>query len=238
MSKLSKNWITEKHIDFEYKKYVLLAYLQEVEKHFELSRLYPSLAEVIEHYRAAKAILENRDMISDAFPKRIKGLSADEIRLKYEAVLKDDALMEEITSILEYSIPRFKETAEEGKKIYEFVEEHMNLFPVGLIPLDNMEGYLFLKGGNSPRAHVYEYKVTLFEQPDEKYRAIHTTFLTDFNLGLATTFETIKTRLIREKREKPNPAAFAVESEMDFPLTETFLPIAKRMLVRHIAGRL
>ena len=34
MQFLDKNWITENHIDFEYKKYVLLAYLQHVSEHF------------------------------------------------------------------------------------------------------------------------------------------------------------------------------------------------------------
>ena len=48
MPKLSKDWITEKHIDFEYKKYVLLAYLQEVEKHFEMTSLYPAATYRIE----------------------------------------------------------------------------------------------------------------------------------------------------------------------------------------------
>ena len=51
MKKLSPDWITEKHIDFEYKKYVLLAYLQEVNMNFEKTHLYPFLADLVDHYR-------------------------------------------------------------------------------------------------------------------------------------------------------------------------------------------
>ncbi len=35
MADLNKNWLTEKYIDFEYKKYVLLAWLQEVNNNTE-----------------------------------------------------------------------------------------------------------------------------------------------------------------------------------------------------------
>ena len=42
MATLSENWITENHIDFEYKKYVLLGYLQKVKEHFNEQKLYPN----------------------------------------------------------------------------------------------------------------------------------------------------------------------------------------------------
>ena len=40
MKTLGADWITDKHIDFEYKKYVLLDYLQDVNQNFEASKLY------------------------------------------------------------------------------------------------------------------------------------------------------------------------------------------------------
>ena len=60
MKALSKNWLTEKHIDFEYKKYLLLSYLQEVEHNFNSIRLYPWLAELIAHYKSVIAVKESK----------------------------------------------------------------------------------------------------------------------------------------------------------------------------------
>ena len=60
MATLSKNWITEKLIDFEYKKYLLLAYLQQVSGQFDETRLYPSLSELIEHYKNVVSLRENK----------------------------------------------------------------------------------------------------------------------------------------------------------------------------------
>ena len=50
MKNLSENWITEGWVDFEYKKYVLLAYLQHVESQVKEGKLYPPLGELVQHY--------------------------------------------------------------------------------------------------------------------------------------------------------------------------------------------
>ena len=51
MSKLSKDWLTEQHIDLELKQYVLLAYLQEVKESYKAAKIYPYLGDLIEHYK-------------------------------------------------------------------------------------------------------------------------------------------------------------------------------------------
>ena len=50
MKTLSETWFADGYIDFELKKYTLLAYLQEVNKYFNEHKLYPQLADVIFHY--------------------------------------------------------------------------------------------------------------------------------------------------------------------------------------------
>lgn len=232
---LSKNWITEKHIDFEYKRYVLLAYLKEVSDNFGANKLYPSLAEIIEHYKSLSAIRENQQNLLNAAPKRIKEIDVEKLLISYEQLLNDDALMAEIQSIVNYSIPKFEYYLSEGKKIYDFIEQHLHIQSVGLVPLCPDDGYMFLRGGDTADTRVYRYHITIYEQPDEKYRAIRTEFVKTYSKGFVNTYESIKTDLIRENRQLPNPAAYAIETEMELPLQETLLPIATRALVRHVA---
>ena len=47
MKRLSETWFAEGYIDFELKKYTLLAYLQEVNKYFNENKLYPQLADAV-----------------------------------------------------------------------------------------------------------------------------------------------------------------------------------------------
>lgn len=234
MGELSKNWLTEKHIDFEYKKYLLLSYLQDVRQNFTANKLYPWLAELIEHYKNALAVKENKQNLQKHFPQRLSGIN-EKGQLTYETIVGDNELMTELENIIEYAIPQFQLRVDEGKNIYDIVEDHVSIQPVGIIPLKPEIGYMFLKGGNTAQTSVYEYQVTIFENATEKFKAIHTHFVKAFAKNISTTFQSIKGDMLRENKHLPNPATYAIETEMTLPLEETFLPIAKRMLVKHLS---
>jgi hypothetical protein len=143
--------------------------------------------------------------------------------------------MAEIESIIGFSIPQFEKYIQEGKAIYDHIEAHLNIFPVGIIPLNTDEGYLMISYSPGGDTLVYEYQITIFESPDEKYRSIATQFLGAYQHSLHYTFENIKLELIRYHRKMPNPAAFVIESELKVPLHETLLPMARRALVKYVA---
>ena len=142
--------------------------------------------------------------------------------------------MAELESIIDYSIPQFKSHLADGKKIYDFVEEHLSINAVGVMPLYPEQGYMFIKNGSADTS-VYEYQITIFQQPEEKYRGIHTTYVKSYPKSFTNTFEFIKIDMVRQNHKLPNPAAFAVESELNLPLEQTLLPIAKRILVKRVS---
>lgn len=237
MATLSSNWVTEKHIDFEYKKYLLLGYLKEVSEQFDSARLYPFLGDLIRHYRNLLSIRDGKQTLSMQFPEQLKTADVAKLRMVYEKLVADDEVMEEIGNIIHYSIPQFEKHIREGKEIYEFIESHLNIAPVGIVPLQSDEGYLLLRYAGSTNTLVYEYHLTVFEGPDDRYRGVHTQYLCSFPSTPFQTFENIKSELIRFRRELPNPATYVVESDMAFPILETLLPIAKRTLVRHVSSQ-
>ena len=237
MAQLNKNWITEKLIDFEYKKYILLAYLKEVSNNFVENKLYPSMTELIEHYKLLMAIKENKQSLLDAFPQRMQKLDWERFRISYEKIIQDDKIMSEIENIIDYSLPHFEHYLTEGKNIYDFIEEQLHIYPIGVIPLYPEHGYMFLKDGANADTRVYQYQITIFEQPNEKYRGIHTEYIKSYSKSFSNSFESIKTDLIKEHRNIPNPATFAIETELVFPLEESLLPIAKRALAKHVGQK-
>ena len=233
---LNKNWITENQIDFEYKKYILLAYLQHVSDNFTENRLYPYLSDLIEHYRNLKSLKDNKQHLYNMFPERMKGADLEQFKLIYEKIVQDDTLMQEIESILDFSIPQMELYLREGKKIYDFIEERLKIFPVGVIPLNSESGYLFLKTATSVDTFIYEFQISIFENPTEKYRGLHLAYLMTYEKSIINTFEAIKLDLIRFNKNLPNPATYVIETDMNIPFDETFLPLAKRTLVKRIAG--
>lgn len=235
MKTLNENWITEKHIDFEYKKYVLLAYFQEVSQEFNSCKLYPVLSDLLTHYRNTLSFKENKERIAGTFPKRITGIDLEQLKVQYEQLLNDDELVQEIENIISFSLPKFKHYVEEGKKIYDFIEEHLKIMPVGVIPLNTQEGYLLLKDAIQNNVKAYQYSITLFNTAHEHYRAIHTDFIDEYRCTYTNTFENIKLHLIKNHKDLPNPATYAIDTDLAIPLQETYLPIAKRILVRYIS---
>lgn len=234
MKNLSYNWFSEGLIDFEYKKYVLLAYLQEIEKYFNDNKLYPQLSELVLHYNNLLHYKSNKEMLAHRFPERLDRINFEQHKLEHERLIKDDVLMEEIESIVDYSIPEIKNYLSEGKNIYDFVEKQLFIYPVGLVPLYSNEGYLFLMDGEHSNTRVYEYSISIFENKQEKYRGINTNFISEYNTSVGHTIEDIKIDLIKKINKLPNPAVYVAETEMAFPEQETLLPVAKRSLVKHL----
>jgi len=236
MKRLSDTWFAEGYIDFELKKYTLLAYLQEINSCFRQNKLYPQLADIIFHYNNIVSFRENKKFLQDQFPKRLTGIQMEKLQLLYEQMIEDDEMMQELEDIIHYAASQMKTAITDGTEIYEFIEDKMLIMPVGIIPLDINEGYFFLNSGNQRDTHVYHYRLSMFEKHDEKYRSIKTSYIDVWYRSIANTYEHIKYELIRKRTDLPNPAVYAVETSLKFPVEETLLPIAKRSLVKFISS--
>src|SRR5437773_6253687 len=154
-------------------------------------------------------------------------MQLEKLQLLYEQMIGDDELMQELEQIINYSASTIQSTISNGAEIYEFVEDKLIITPIGLIPLDTHEGYFFLSNGTKA-TRVYYYRLSIFEKHDEKYRSIKTAFIDLWQRSMSNTYESIKRELIRDRSELPNPAVYAVETDLGFPVDETLLPIAKR----------
>jgi hypothetical protein len=236
MKTLSETWFAEGYIDFELKKYTLLAYLQHIHGGFRENRLYPELADIIFHYNNIVSFRDNKKTLQENFPRRLSGIQLERLSLLYQQVIEDDELMKELEDIIYYAGKKMEQTISDGTGIYEFVEEKINIQPVGLVPLDNSEGYFFLNNGNEKDTHVYQYRLSIFEKHDEKYRSIKTNYVDKWNRSISSTHEQIKSDLIKRKKDLPNPAVYAMDSLLHFPIEETLLPVAKRILVKFISA--
>jgi hypothetical protein len=232
--KLSETWFMEGHIDFELQKYRLLAYLQEVNKYFNETKLYPQLSDVIFHYNNLVAFRTNKKLLQDQFPQQLNKVDMHNLELMYEKMLADDEIMQELESITNYAVDEMKGIINNGTEIYELVEKQLTIEPVGIIPLYKNEGYMLLRYGNKAEIRAYSYSITLFEHQEARYKGIKLNYVDSYTKSLANTYENIKRDIIRQIRTLPNPAVYCIESPMQVPFDETLLPIAKRMLVRYI----
>ncbi|MCA6073355.1 hypothetical protein [Fulvivirga sedimenti] len=234
MKKLDDNWLTAGWVDFEYKKYLMLAYLQEVKGAFQKMELYPSLGDLVRHFNNLQKIRGNKDFIQENFPDKLDGIDARNLRLQYKKMVEDDEVMAAIEEIIAFAYPKLKEALDEGKEIYEFVEDNCELSPIGVMPLYANEGYFFVSMDRDDTVYIHQYQITIFEHINEKMRGIHSTLVNKVTRGVGETFESIKKGLIATRKTLPNPATFLLYSKLSVPGEPTLVPVARRMLVRYV----
>ncbi|HMP99530.1 MAG TPA: hypothetical protein PKC24_07080 [Cyclobacteriaceae bacterium] len=236
MEKLSENWLTQGLIDYEYKKYILLAYLKTVGESFGRVELYPFLADLVFHYRNLLMVKENKDVLFESFPKEISKEEFNKLQLSYKKIVEDDVTMQEIESIIDFAIPQIKHSLDEGSQLFEIVEANCEISPIGVTPLYAAEGYLFVTQPPAKETRLYRYQVSIFENASETHRGLNLRLLDTFRKGLAQSYEHIKLDLIRRFNDLPNPATFLAVSKLRFPYEPTLMPVVKRLLVKQISS--
>ena len=235
MKSLGINWFIEGNIDFEYKKYILLDYLQEINRHFDKSKLYPNLTDLMYHYNNLRYFKQNKVMLQQSFPQRLSQADIDAVKLTYQKIVEDDSTMLGIERIITYALNKMDPAIQTGKAIYDFVESRLNIDPVGIVPLIPYNGYFALRNGKDKTNWVYEYNITIFEDKNDKYRGIVINLIDTYEQSLVNTPEAIKLNLIKQYKHLPNPAVYYVHTDISFPLEQTLLPVAKRSLVKYIS---
>jgi hypothetical protein len=236
MEQLSKDWLTQGLIDFEYKKYVLLAYLKRVKRSFERVELYPHMGDLVFHYRNLLAIRDNKTLLRESFPKELSLEEFHKLELSYRKMIEDDAVMSELESIIEFSIPQVKDSLQEGSVIFEYVESQCEISPIGVTPLYAKEGYLFVTQPPEHETNVYRYQVSIFGDAQDPLRSLNTEFVEAISKTPMVTYESLKLNLLRKYKDFPNPATYLILSRMKFPFSETLMPVAKRLFVKHLAN--
>lgn len=234
MAKLSAQWLTENFIDFEYKKYMLLAYLKSVKGNFDEKRIYPDLTEVREHYLNSLSLHEKKALFQRLIPKKVNGVDWENLSLNYEQLILNNDALNEIEEILDYALPRFQAAVSVGSEIYEEIDSEMSISPLGIVPLHKDEGYFFIYLHFSGETKVYQYRLSVYDSSQEKHPRLNTTFVDSFGKSFTNTFTHIKLKLIKENKALPNPATYLVEAKSEYPLHESLLPIACKKVTRFI----
>jgi hypothetical protein len=237
MKTLPKNWMTEGLIDFEYKKYQLLAYLKETNNQFKDVKIYPALGDLISHHRVLDELNSGKIALHKLFPKNLESIDLHQAKLHYSSAVKTGELMEEVSKITTFALEKITHQIDHGKSIYDFVEDQLEFDPVGIIPIYNREGYILLSQERSSDIHAFRYKADLIQYAGEKFRSISLWLIGVFRRSLINTLEKIKVELAREVKELPNPATWRLHSKHAFPIEETLLPISKRLLLKTVTDQ-
>lgn len=232
---LSLELFTQVQSDFEKRQYTIRAALQRISEDFQHNRIYPHLGFLIELHNTLVDIKTRLEDLRSEFPKRIKKIDFVNQEIEHEVVFVDGSDLNKVEELIEWALPYLKAKIEEGKTIYEFVNEEIRLEEVGIVPSYIDEGYFFVPDNEESKLLLFQYEVSIFQSAKDKYRSLKTRFLKALDQGrVLMSPNSIKLDLISENRKLPNPATYSFETDLNFPFNETIFPVVKRKLLRQL----
>ena len=223
-------------VDFESAQYRVLSGLQTSREAFSQNVIYPHLGTLVHLQEQLQTIVREmkraREQHPDGDIERVDLETATIFRKRPD--LGEDQL-EALEEMIQWALPLIQDTIEEGRAIFEFVDEHSHLEEVGIVPSYMNEGYLLIPDRKAEQLHVLRYTLSIYTASGEQYRSLKTTYVKSLaERDVLISRRTIKLDLMSEYRELPNPATYACETGLDFPFQETMLPVAKRKLMRYL----
>lgn len=110
------DWYLEQPLDFEYKNYILLDYIQSVDKSFGLHQLSPYLLWTEKLSNELKFFEIKRQMFLRQTEKNILSFDDGQIRLIKKTIDEHDSL-KIVTEIIDYSLPILDSKVKLGYKL-------------------------------------------------------------------------------------------------------------------------
>lgn len=231
---LSKSWYMEPAIDFELKKYTLLAFLQKTETAFNNKQIEPFYLHLKELHKELNLYNEKKQLFEENLPKNIKAVDLENKKLLYEnSFQENNSFFSELDKIVEYSGKQIKKQLTFAETIIEEINEGLNVFPLGIQPIYKDEGYLLLLNKN---IYVFQYSLNRIYKNQEEYAYyLNTIYISEYRYCINNTLETIKLDIHKQQNTFGIPATYVVENKKsEIPIWETFLPLAKNILVNYI----
>ncbi len=237
MSTLSLELILAAGTDPETKQYRVLQGLKECYERFSHNRLYPDLADLIRIAESLQAILDSHENLRTHLPHTITDLDLENKKVILEPV---EAGLPELSVVMEFvtwALVQINRAIREGMTIFAFVEEHISIEEVGIIPMYNQEGYWLVPDLRTATLHLLRYELSLYSSTQERYRTLKTVLLeTLHEQSIRQTPESVKLQLLEKYSDMPNPATYRCAVDIDFPYSETMLPVAKRKLLSRLVA--
>lgn len=230
MSMFKNNWLSSHWVDFEYKKYTLLGYLQQVEAKYRQQKVYPYLTILQDELR-------DISLLNEMLDKQRKSDAQAAILDEDFANQTPEGVLEELYRITCFAKPKIEACLNDGKELEAIVSDTLEFLPVGLLPVQKQEGYLIFQHEEQLRIYQYQLRLVTPGKDNDIHSTHLKTWLIDTQIrSRFSALSDLKHNLIKSNRDLPNPATFAVVSSLRLPYPETLVPIGRKWLYNQIAA--
>jgi hypothetical protein len=232
---METDWVFQEPIDFEHKKYVLLAYFKKVDELLLQNKIYPTFIELSLHLASLQTLVKEKVILST----NKTFLSCDDEVLLKELTAKSIPELNteeklELQKIVQHSSIQFLDYFSAVKSYWATIYESIDMtIKRNRKYLTKPKGYVVYTHTNHTHIHVWEYIINELAPNIDEYN-VKINLIYEGNkkeLSLNKVIEQYSS--FTEKESKIAPV-FDFKSTKEYPIDETLLPLFKRRLLAHI----
>lgn len=215
MQILNNDWLTNDPIDFEYKKYLVLAYNQKLDKICNQQKLYPTFTDIIDKLKIVNEFLQNTKYLEQS-KLEIANIDWANQSIKYKSII-DDSLINQVKEIAVFSKEILIELYDKYRKLLDEVDESIVISGCRVEIFNLYDGYIILKFDGKEK--ILEYEVVRVLYPHPHY------ILKTRKADLKEYYTTRYTKNI-----------FDIIFKEHFPMKESIIPVYRRKFLESLFG--
>lgn len=227
---LSPIWFVEKPIDLEHKQYILMDYLQKVDKGFRQNNLADFLYETRYHSKNIECFLTVRSLLElrDVTPP------TDEQREYFKSVTSkpdDSPELQEAIKIAKWSLKKLQDSIKQGAEVFKKIESSIsnNFYFIGNT-LDKNTGYLLLRYAKSPVFECYKFIY------DYTFKDVTFSFYKYYDMPGMADFADVKLKVL-EDENKSDDLFIAVDSDLSYDTKKSMFPVLNHLFAVKIYNK-
>lgn len=234
---MNTDWVFQEPIDFEHKQYVLLDFLQKMDKQLQNLKLYPNFQQISLHLASINLITEKGQYLTLT---RVLKAPDDEILISDLLVnglplfTKEEIL--EIYKVCLYSNDRIKDFFNQAKALWDVANDSISIEPIqNSKNIEPKEGLFFIK--DNGLTHLYEFTVKPIKKGVVDTKCVIKKVCICEEDSFEEKLSEVKKSLIKNINDPKiykNLIVFKVHHTEQFPFKETLLPISKRKVMNYM----
>ena len=234
---MNTDWVFQEPIDFEHKQYVLLDFLQKMDKQLQNLKLYPNFQQISLHLASINLITEKGQYLTLT---RVLKAPDDEILISDLLVnglplfTKEEIL--EIYKVCLYSNDRIKDFFNQAKALWDVANDSISIEPIqNPKNIEPKEGLFFIK--DNGLTYLYEFTIKLIKKGAVDTKCVIKKVCICEEDSFEEKLSEVKKSLIKNINDPKiykNLIVFKVHHTEQFPFKETLLPISKRKVMNYM----
>ena len=234
---MNTDWVFQEPIDFEHKQYVLLDFLQKMDKQLQNLKLYPNFQQISLHLASINLITEKGQYLTLT---RLLKDPDDEILISDLLVnglpLFTEEEILEIYKVCLFSNDRIKDFFNQAKALWDVANDSISIEPIqNPKNIEPKEGLFFIK--DNGLTYLYEFTIKLIKKGAVDTKCVIKKVCICEEDSFEEKLSEVKKSLIKNINDPKiykNLIVFKVHHTEQFPFKETLLPISKRKVMNYM----